>query len=87
MLLNIACAEMMTHYGLPHSGTSGSGPGWGPDLLASGGFWMNHFSSLLGKVGLVPFVGGNFDSLAFSPAAVVYADEVIRLSSDVCRWV
>lgn len=80
MLLNLACAEMMAHYGLPHSGTSGSGPGWGPDLLASGGFWMNHFSSLLGKVGLAPFVGGNFDSMVFSPAAVVYADEVIRLS-------
>ncbi len=80
MLLNLACAEMMAHYGLPHSGTSGSGPGWGPDLLAAGGFWMNHFSSLLGKVGLAPFVGGNFDSMVFSPAAVVYADEVIRLS-------
>ena len=80
MLLNLACAEMMAHYGLPHSGTSGSGPGWGPDLLASGGFWMNHFSSLLGKVGLAPFVGGNFDSMVFSPAAVIYADEVIRLS-------
>jgi len=80
MLLNLACAEMMAHYGLPHSGTSGSGPGWGADLLAAGGFWMNHFSSLLGKVGLAPFVGGNFDSMVFSPAAVVYADEVIRLS-------
>ncbi|RUA01249.1 MAG: hypothetical protein DSY89_05015 [Deltaproteobacteria bacterium] len=80
MLLNLACAEMMAYYGLPHSGTSGSGPGWGPDLLAAGGFWMNHFSSLLGKVGLAPFVGGNFDSMAFSPAAVVYAGEVIRLS-------
>jgi trimethylamine--corrinoid protein Co-methyltransferase len=80
MLLNLACAEMMAHYGLPHSGTSGSGPGWGPDLLAAGGFWMNHFSSLLGKVGMEPFVGGNFESMAFSPAAVVYADEVIRLS-------
>jgi len=80
MLLNLSCAEMMAHYGLPHSGTSGSGPGRGPDLLAAGGFWMNHFSSLLGKVGLAPFVGGNFDSMAFSPAAVIYADEVIRLS-------
>jgi trimethylamine---corrinoid protein Co-methyltransferase len=78
MLLNLACAEMMAYYGLPHSGTSGSGPGWGPDLLAAGGFWMNHFSSLLGKVGMAPFVGGNFDSMAFSPAAVIYADEVIR---------
>ena len=37
-------------------------------------------TSLLGKVDLAPFVGGNFDSLVFSPAAVVYADEVIRLS-------
>lgn len=80
MLLNLSCAEMMAYYSLPHSGTSGSGPGWGPDLLTAGGFWMNHFSSLLGKVGLAPFVGGNFDSMAFSPAAVIYADEVIRLS-------
>jgi len=32
----------------------------------------------LGKVGLAPFVGGSFDSLAFSPALVVYSDEVIR---------
>lgn len=80
MLLNLACAEMMDHYGIPHSGTSGSGPGWGPDLLAGGAFWINHLTSLIGKVGLAPFVGGNFDSLVFSPAAVVYADEVIRLA-------
>ncbi len=80
MLLNLASAEMMTHYGLPHSGTSGSGPGWGPDLLAAGGFWMNHLSSLLGTVGLAPFVGGNFDSMVFSPAAVIVADEVIRMA-------
>jgi len=32
MLLNVACAEMMAYYGLPHSGTSGSAPGWGADL-------------------------------------------------------
>ena len=80
MLINLGCAEMMTHYGIPHSGTSGSGPGWGPDLLAGGMFWMNHLTSILGQVGLAPFVGGNFDSMAFSPAAVVYADEVIRLA-------
>jgi trimethylamine---corrinoid protein Co-methyltransferase len=80
MLLNLASAEMMAHYGLPHSGTSGSGPGWGPDLLAAGGFWLNHLTSLLGKVGLAPFVGGNFDSTVFSPAAVVFADEVIRMA-------
>ena len=80
MLINLACAEMMDYYAIPHSGTSGSGTGWGPDLLASGTFWMNHLTSTMGKAGLAPFVGGNFDSMAFSPAAVVYANEVIRLS-------
>ncbi len=80
MLINLACAEMMAHYDIPHSGTSGSGTGWGPDLLAGGTFWMNHLTSTMGKAGLAPFVGGNFDSMAFSPAAVVYANEVIRLS-------
>ena len=78
MLLNLACAEMMAYYELPHAGTSGSGPGWGPDLSAAGTLWMNHLTSCLGKVGLAPFVGGNFDSLAFSPALVVYSDEIIR---------
>jgi len=77
MLVNLACAEMMAHYGLPHSGTSGSGPGWGPDLLAGGMHWMNHLTSCLGKVGLAPLCGGNFSSVAFSPPAVVYANEII----------
>ncbi|RLB42594.1 MAG: hypothetical protein DRH12_05345 [Deltaproteobacteria bacterium] len=78
ILLNLACAEMMAHYELPHAGTSGSGTGWGPDLLASGTLWMNHLASCLGKAGLAPFVGGNFESLAFSPSTVVYADYVIQ---------
>jgi len=78
LVLNLACAEMMAHYDLPHAGTSGSGTGWGPDLLASGTFWMNHLTSCLGKVGIAPFVGGNFESLAFSPAAIVYANYIIR---------
>ena len=78
LLLNVACAEMMTYYELPHSGTSGSGPGWGPDLSAAGTLWLNHLTGCLGKVGLAPFVGGNFDSMAFSPAFIVYSDEVIR---------
>lgn len=78
MLVNLACAEMMDHYNIPHAGTSGSGTGWGPDLLASGTLWMNHLTNSMGKVGLAPFVGGNFDSQAFSPATVVYANEVIR---------
>jgi len=78
MLVNLACAEMMHHYGIPHAGTSGSGSGWGPDLLASGTLWMNHLTSTLGKVGIAPFVGGNFDSQAFSPTTIVYANEVNR---------
>jgi len=78
LLLNLACAEMMAYYELPHSGTSGSAPGWGADLTASGTLWMNHLTADLGKVGLAPFVGGNFDSMVFSPALVVYSDEVIR---------
>jgi trimethylamine--corrinoid protein Co-methyltransferase len=76
-LLNLACAEMMAYYGLPHCGTSGSGIGWGPDLVASGHQWMNHLLSCIGKVGLAPFVGDVLGSKAFSPALLVYADEVI----------
>ena len=78
MLLNLACGEMMAHYGVPHCGTSGSGGGWGADLLAADGFWLNHLTACVGAVGLAPFVGGNFDSLAFSPTAAVYADHIIR---------
>jgi len=78
LLLNTACAEMMAYYGLPHSGTSGCAPGWGADLSAGGTLWMNHLTAILGKVGLAPFVGGNFDSLVFSPALAVYSDDVIR---------
>jgi len=78
MLLNLACSEMMAHYGIPHSGSSGSGSGWGPDLLASGTLWMNHLINTLAQVNLAPFVGGNFDSLAFSPSTVIYSNEIIR---------
>jgi trimethylamine--corrinoid protein Co-methyltransferase len=76
-LINLACAELMAHYGLPHCGTSGSGMGWGADLIAGGHQWANHLSSCIGKVGLAPFVGDNLGSKAFSPAVVVYADGVI----------
>jgi trimethylamine--corrinoid protein Co-methyltransferase len=78
MLLNLACAEMMAHYHLPHCGTSGSGSGWGADLSAAGLLWMNHVTACTGHAGLVPFVGGNFDSMAFSPSTVVYSAEIIR---------
>jgi len=77
ILLNAACAEMMAFYNLPHAGTSGSGLGWGMDLPASGLMWLNHISACLGKSGLAPFVGGSLGSKAFSPASVVYANDVI----------
>jgi len=76
-LLNLACAEMMSFYGLPHCGTSGSGNGWGADLSASGDLWLNHLTSCIGKVGCAPFVGGNFDSMAFSPSTAVLSDYII----------
>ncbi|MGD8625335.1 MAG: trimethylamine methyltransferase family protein, partial [Anaerolineae bacterium] len=77
-LIDLACAEMMAHYRLPHCGTSGSGMGWGADLIAAGHQWFNHLVSCAGKVGLVPFVGDNLDSKAFSPTVVVYANDVIE---------
>ena len=77
-LVSLACAEMMAHYGLPHCGTSGSGLGWGADVIAAGHQWMNHLLSCMGKVGLAPFVGDNLGSLAFSPATAVYANDVIQ---------
>jgi len=77
-LLNLACIELMAHYGLPHCGTSGSGMGWGPDLIAGANQWVNHLTSCIGRAGLVPFVGDNLGSKAFSPAVVVYANEVIE---------
>lgn len=76
-LINLCCAEMMNHYHIPHAGTSGSGEGWGPDLLAAGNLWMNHLTSLIGKAGLVPFVGSSLNSKAYSPALTVYGSEVI----------
>ena len=78
LVLNLACAELMAFYELPHCGTSGNGNGWGADLFAGDLLWMNHLTSCLAKVGMAPFVGGSFYSKVFSPAVVVYANEVIR---------
>jgi trimethylamine--corrinoid protein Co-methyltransferase len=77
MLVNLACAEMLAWYGLPHAGTSGSGNGWGPDVIAAGELWFNHLVSVAGAAGMVPFVGGNLGSKVFSPATVVLGAEVI----------
>jgi len=76
-VLDLACAEMTGFYRLPHCGTSGSGMGWGADLIAAGHQWANHLMSCLGKVGLAPFVGDTLGSTTMSPAIIVYADEVI----------
>ncbi len=78
LLLNLACAEMLAGYGLPHAGTSGSGNGWGPDLSAAAALWLNHLSACVGGAGLAPFVGGNLGSKVFSPATAVYAHEIIE---------
>ncbi len=83
MLINLACGEMMTHYNIPHCGTSGGWMGRGPDLMAGSMLWQNHLTSILGSPDLVPFVGNNFDSLVFSPSTVVYAAEIIRLARDL----
>jgi trimethylamine--corrinoid protein Co-methyltransferase len=80
LVLNLACAEMMAFYQIPHCGTSGSGNGWGADLLAATTLCTNHLTSCTGGVGMVPFVGGNFDSLVFSPELVVYSDDLIQQS-------
>lgn len=77
-LVGLACAEMMAHYRLPHCGTSGSGMGWGADLIAGGHQWMNHLLSCIGKVGLVPFVGDTLGSKVFSPSVIVYANDIIQ---------
>ena len=76
-LLNLACAEMMRFYGIPHCGNSGSSNGWQADLSAAGDLWLNHLTSCIGKVGCAPFVGGNFDSMVFSPATAVLSDHII----------
>jgi trimethylamine--corrinoid protein Co-methyltransferase len=33
ILISMACAELMAHFGIPHCSTSGSGTGWGMDLV------------------------------------------------------
>ena len=85
LLVNLALGEMMAHYNIPHCGASGGSMGWGPDLNAGGVLWINHLTSTLGKTGLVPFVGNNFDSKVFSPATAVYAAEIIKMAREFAR--
>ncbi len=85
MLVNLACAEMMAYYNLPHAGTSGSGNGWGPDLLSAEMYWMNHMTFCLTKGGLSPFVGDTLTSKAFSPTNAVYVHEIIHQVLDYAK--
>ena len=77
ILVNLACAEMMAHYNIPHCGTSGSGTGWGMDLLAAETYWMNTLTFSLTKGGLAPFVGDTLGSKAISPLTFIYCHEII----------
>ena len=77
VLLNIACAEMMAHYNLPHCGTSCSGMGWGMDLIAADPYWMNALTFALTKGGLAPFIGVGLASKSISPCTVVNVHEII----------
>jgi trimethylamine--corrinoid protein Co-methyltransferase len=77
ILLNLACAEMMAHYNLPHCGTSGSGTGWGMDLIAADTYWMNTLTFALMKGGLAPFVGDSLGSKSISPTTIVHVHEII----------
>ena len=77
-VVDLVCAEMMEYYHLPHYGSSGGSMGWGADIINSGHQWMNHLVSCMGKVGLAAFVGSTLGYMVFSPAAAVYANEVIK---------
>jgi len=84
-LIELACADLMSFYRLPHIGTSGSTMGYGADIIASGHQWLNHIVRLIGKGGLAAFVGCNFGGKAFSPNVVVYANEVIEQARRFAR--
>ena len=77
VLINVACAEMMAHYGLPHTGTSGSGTGWGMDLIAADTYWLNALTFSMTKGGLAPFIGDTLGSKAISPLTLVHVHEII----------
>jgi trimethylamine--corrinoid protein Co-methyltransferase len=77
ILINVACAEMMAHYHLPHCGVTGSGTGWGADFISADTYWMNILTYSLTHGGLAPFVGDTLGAKVFSPNTVVYVHEII----------
>lgn len=77
VLISLACAEIMAHYGIPHCSTSGSGTGWGMDLIAADTYWMNTLALSLTQSGLAPFIGDSLGSKSISPLTVVHGHEII----------
>jgi trimethylamine---corrinoid protein Co-methyltransferase len=77
ILISIACSEMMKYYGIPHCATSGSGTGWGMDLISADTYWMNTLALLLSSGHLAPFVGDSLTSKSISPTTIVHVHEII----------
>lgn len=77
VLISVACSEMMKHYGVPHCSTSGSGTGWGMDLISADTYWMNTLALLLSHGHLAPFIGDSLGSKSISPTTFVHAHEII----------
>lgn len=78
VLISVACSEMMKHYGIPHCSTSGSGTGWGMDLIAADTYWMNTLALLLSHGHLAPFIGDSLGSKSISPTTFVHCHEIIE---------
>lgn len=78
ILVSVACSEMMKRYGIPHCSTSGSGTGWGMDLIAADTYWMNTLALLLSHGHLAPFIGDSLGSKSISPTAFVHCHEIIE---------
>jgi trimethylamine---corrinoid protein Co-methyltransferase len=77
ILISVACSEMMKHYGIPHCSTSGSGTGWGMDLIAADTYWMNTLALLLSHGHLAPFIGDSLGSKSIAPTTFVHCHEII----------
>jgi trimethylamine--corrinoid protein Co-methyltransferase len=77
ILISVACSEMMKYYGIPHCSTSGSGTGWGMDLISADTYWMNTLALLLSRGHLAPFIGDSLTSKSISPTTIVHVHEII----------
>ncbi|MCA2001093.1 MAG: trimethylamine methyltransferase family protein [Chloroflexi bacterium] len=77
ILVSVACSEMMKYYGIPHCSTSGSGTGWGMDLISADTYWMNTLALLLSHGHLAPFIGDSLTSKSIAPTTVVHVHEII----------